>query len=280
MSDNQPHQETQDKDTTKESNELGPDAWRQHIPQDMADKGYWKPLESVPLSTVLKSYGNAQEKLGNSITVPEKPDDKEGWAKVYKKIGRPDDPDKYEYETPKIEGVEWNPDAFKEFNKVAFDNGLSNNQVKAVLGWMSDDLKQKLAEQADEAAKASIEAETTLKHQYGKDYESRHALAQRAGNMYFGEEVTKELLQSGSVQAREGLMKLGVQLAEDKAFGSNPVELQGVTNKDEALRRIAEIGNDRKHPYWGNPNDPRTKKAIEEMSQLHKVAYPGSPDLG
>lgn len=247
--------------------------WREHIPADLKDKGYWKPLENADLPTVLKGYANAQERLGKSITLPDKPDDTEGWNKIYSRMGRPDAPDKYQYEIPKVEGLDWGEGAFDDFNKLAHSVGLSNDQVSKIVKWMGEDVQVKVKKQTDDAATASAVTETKLKNEFGKNYEINKALARRAGINYFGEEITNELLSGMNETVVRGLMKLGSQLAEDKAFGDNPVELQGAISKEDALRKIAEIGSDRKHPYW-NSKDPRHSEAQGEFTELHKVAFP------
>jgi hypothetical protein len=261
--------------TTNQQEGIGPEVWTKYIPEDLRDKGYWEPVKNADLSTVLKNYGHAQEKLGKTVfSIPDNPDDAESWSKIYDKLGRPKSPDDYKYELPKIDGQEWNQETIKDFNRVAHKIGLTNKQAQEFMKWLGSDLNAKLKAHTEAKLQEAATTEAKLKREFGKDYDARIALAKRAGALYFGQESVETWFDAMPEPVIRGLMKLGEQLAEDKVFGTNPPEMQGITTKEEALRRIAEIGSDRNHPYWSRDrNDPRYKAAVEEMAQLHHIAY-------
>lgn len=249
--------------------------WRTHIPQDMRDKGYWQPLKDADLSTVLKNYGHAQERLGRSITLPASEDDAEGWNKIYDKF-RPESPDKYDVSPPEFEGFTWDNKALDGFKKAAHESGLSNKQVKNIMDWFSQDLQQKVETSKQRGFEEVALTETKLKKEYGQDYDMNVALAKRASNVYFGNETTEAWFDVMPEPIVRGLVKLGKQLAEDKVFGTNPPEMRGVTSKDQAKKKIAEIMSDRKHPYWSLQDTQEKRNALQEVHDLHMIAYPES----
>lgn len=280
MPENQPNQDTTSnpgvshEQSPQGTAPIGPDTWTKYIPQDLKDKGYWEPVKTANLDTVLKNYGHAQERLGRSVTVPDNPSDAEGWSKVYGKLGRPETPDGYKYELPQVEGINWDNQKVKEFHKAAHEMGLTNTQVEHFAKWVANDVKATLDDHVEKGMRKAAETEAFLKREYGPNYEMNIGIAKRASNMFFGNEATEELFATMPEPIVKGLVKLGQQLNEDKAFGSNPPEMHGVVSKEAAIKKIGEIMGDRKHPYWGNPADPNTKAALQEVEDLHKIAYP------
>jgi len=250
---------------------LTPVEWRQHIPEEMRDKGYWKPVEQADLSTVLKNYGHAQERLGRSITLPEEGEDR---SAVYEKLGRPKTPAEYDVKAPEHDGIGWGDDSFEAFKSLAHEKGLTQDQVSGLVDWFKTDLSKKVETAAETGYEQAAVVETKLKKEFGANYDMEAALAKRVGNLYFGPEATEAWFDTMPEPVVRGLMKLGKQMAEDKVFGTNPPELNGITSKEQALKRIAEIGGDRKHAYWSHSNTPAKQEAVKEMESLHVIAYP------
>ena len=260
--------------TTDTSSDVTPKvAWQDHIPADLKDKPYWGALKDGDLSTVLQSYGHAQERLGKSITLPESAEDVEGWAKVSEKL-RPASPDQYTIELPEVEGAQWDKEQFEWFRKVAFDNGLRADQFANVVKAFTDSRSKAYKDAVNQGLERSAVTQVKLQKELGPNYEMQLALAQRAGNLYFGQEVTESIVANMNEPAIRGLMKLGKQLMEDGVFGANPPESNGITSKEAALKRIAQIGSDRTGPYWSRQETEAKRAAVKEMEDLHKIAFP------
>ena len=258
-------------ESTAGGSNLQPVEWRQHIPSDMTEKGYWKPLEQADLSTVLKNYGHAQERLGRSITVPEENGD---FGPVYEKLGRPKTAAEYQVESPEVNGVGWRDDSFEAFKSVAHAKGLTQNQLSGIVDWFKTDLSAQLASAEDTGREQAAVVEVKLKKELGPNYDMDVALAKRTGNLFFGLEATEEWFDTMPEPVVRGLLKLGKQMAEDKVFGNSPPEMNGITTKEQAMKRIAEIGGDRNHAYWSFGDTPLKQAAIQEMESLHYIAFP------
>lgn len=266
----------QEQNTTTNEQAIPFQQWSSHIPPDLKDKGYWEPLKDQPLSTVLKNYGHAQERMGKAIVLPDKPEDKEGWEKVYNKLGRPEKPEQYDYTLPEHEHIKWDKDTFGEFNKVIHSLGINKQQAKGLVEWFTKDVITK-NEKAYESVKEKAEKVLgEVKKEYGSHADAKLALARRAAEMYLGPEVGKDFIDRNMYDDKlvKGFIKLGTQLAEDGVFGKKPLEFEGVVSRDEAKRQINEIMSDRNHPYWGNPSNPATQEALKRVEELHKIAYP------
>lgn len=249
--------------------------WSAHIPTELKDKGYWEPVKDQPLATVLKNYGHAQERMGKSIVIPDK-EDKDGWSKIYNKLGRPESPDKYQYELPQKEGLKWDEETFKSFTTVMHQLGASNDQVKGVVDWFTKDIITKNDSYFEQSKAKAEDVTTKLKKELGSGYDSSMALARRAAETYLGAEAGKDYVDRNITNESvvRGFIKLGKDLAEDGAFGKKPQELEGVISREAATQKILQIMSNRSHPYWGNPGNPETQAALAEMEDLHKIAYP------
>jgi len=254
---------------------IGFDQWSAHIPPDMKDKGYWALVKDQPLATVLKNYGAAQERMGKSILLPEK-DDKEGQEKLWNKLGRPETPDKYQYKLPEHKSLKWDENVFKDFAKTAHSLGATNEQVAGLIDWFTKDVMTKNDKYANEMLQRHDEVVGKLKKEYGTNYDANIAIAKRAAVTYFGAEVGEKYIDDNihNEPVVRGLVKLGLQLAEDGLFGKNPVEFQGAITREEAQKKINEIMGNRSHAYWGNPSDPATQAALLDVENLHKIAFP------
>ena len=249
------------------------EAWSQNIPAEYKDGGYWNNFKDKPLGDVLKSYGEAQKYMGASIRVPDKPDDAEGWNKVWSKLGRPDSPDKYEVKLPAIPGFEWSPDNLNEMKAVAHANGVTGKALNAFIDWYGSSLGKKLAA-ANATDQAKVAGTTSkLKGEWGVNYDPNLELAKRACRHYFGEGsegIVDAAFADGENFVR-GLVKLGHTMNEHGfAPSGGTTQFKGLTKAD-AQAKITTILMDPKHPYHqGGQNNP----AVREMADLFAVAHP------
>jgi hypothetical protein len=263
------------KDTSDESN-VNQEVvdWKSHIPADLQDKGYWKPLENADLSTVLKTLGHAQEQIGKKSLIPDEHTPKEEAEEFFRKLGKPESPDNYELTEPDVKGYKWGDESFKSFKHAIHEANLSQKQAEAIVDWYKKDLTTKVDSAEEQGLDAAATTEAKLKRELGQDYEMNMALAKRASNLYYGNDTTEAWFDTLPEPVIRGLLKLGNQLAEDKVLGKHPPELNGVTSKEKALARIAEITADRSGAYWSRTETAEKKAAMDEMNALHQIAFP------
>lgn len=77
---------------TQHLGSLQGDSFRALLPEDIRGKGYAKEINDF--SGLLKMLDGAQSKLGERV-FPGEDSPREAWENVYKKLGRPDDPNAY-----------------------------------------------------------------------------------------------------------------------------------------------------------------------------------------
>jgi hypothetical protein len=143
------------------------------------------PLQMLRAVQSLESLKGAPENKLLRI-----PDDPKDMGSVYARLGRPESPDKYGYTLP--EGVEADPerwqDTYTQATKLAYDIGLSDAQLKAMLDFgisrESESLNQQLALQeeqakldADKVRNVELQKSRALAREWGSEYEAKKNLA-------------------------------------------------------------------------------------------------------
>lgn len=162
-----------------------------------------------------KAYLEYAGKADRLVELPGE-DDQDGWNSLYGKLGRPENPDGYDFEGVNTEGLDGIEDAdLKEFRDLAYKLGLSQSQAKQLLEYSVNELKSAVSTlDADEKAKreqaekqaaekqAAMKAEKmkkieALKKEYGDDFELIVQKAHRAFEAVGGKELGEYLDSTG-----------------------------------------------------------------------------------
>ena len=103
--------------------------WRDAIPEEI--RGH-KSLEHIQdVGSLAKSYVNAQSMIGaDKVAIPGKHATDDDWGEVYRRLGRPDEPEGYQLDNNPGEGIEPNEQMLQWFMGAAHEAGLSG--AKAV----------------------------------------------------------------------------------------------------------------------------------------------------
>lgn len=251
--------------------------WRGSLPEEMRGE---KSLEVIKGKdwgeagpALAKSYVEAQKMIGGSIRVPKDDAKPEEWATFYSKLGRPESPEKYEFQRPMLPQGLWKDEEEKDFRKLAHDIGLNNKQVASIIKHHGNTVLGAIQENS-RAREAGV---SEIKKKYGSDFGNRAALGEK-GVFYLAQEAgvpyerVKEFLESSGLGDNPVLFelfsKLGESYIEQGFITGDGIPASG---KAEALRKIEAIQKDPKHAYWND--GPGHKEAVEEWQKLHKEAY-------
>ena len=126
------------------------------------------------INSFVKSYNEGQSFIGKGIPDENTPADIRD--AFYKKLGRPDNAEGYEWKLPEGVSVDGaTEENFKNFKQLCYEAGLTNKQVSAVLGGWSD-IVIKLA-QTEQAEREKIvnSSKTTLSadNEWGDKYDDK-----------------------------------------------------------------------------------------------------------
>lgn len=256
------------------------------VPADLkpviAGKGWKTPADAVGSYAALeKLHGLGPDRL---LALPANAEDKEGWGKVYDRLGRPKDATGYDL---KVEGLD--EVAGKEFAAKAHEVGLTPAQAKALAEW--DVTRGGTAIQAAHDAfvlKGQADV-TALKGEWGQAYAAKEAQARAAAQQFgintgvlTGEELTAMEKALGTAKMLKFFAAVGEGLGEATVIeGDSTPSGFGPMTPATAASKIAEKMSDSNFmtAYLGtnmDPKDPRHIEAVKVMSDLHAAKNPAT----
>jgi hypothetical protein len=252
------------------------------LPDDLKAEPSLQTFKGKGAADVLKSYVNAQRMIGGEkVVIPTgKNDTPEAWDAFYARLGRPEDPEKYEFEQMP-EGLPVSPEFQKSVKALAHGMGLHPKQAaalnKAVTGWLGETFKAHNESQQ----KAMEAAETALRTEWGNGYDKNLELAGKVIDTYGGkpEEIQafKEKFGSDPV-AIKVLANLGNLIGEGNFIkGEAPAFL---STPEQAKSKAQAIMTDKANPLYDPYHDKfhiRHNEAVEEVERLYRVAYGTEP---
>lgn len=143
-------------------------------------KKYWDAeKKSARVEDLGRAYTNLEKLLGREkIPVPVDENDEEGWQRWYNAAGRPEAPDKYEFQRPELPpDLPYDEDTEKAFRAWSHSNGLSKKQAKNLYEGFVKTQIERHAGWAKEQQQRKSELEAGLQREYGGKLESVKAQA-------------------------------------------------------------------------------------------------------
>lgn len=226
---------------------------------------------------VFKGLDNANKLIGaKGVIVPKEDATDEEKSEFFNKLGRPPKPEEYKLSEvkdlhPEIQ-KSITPEAQGVFKSEMHKLGLTNAQADGLYKWYFENAsKGKLNEDKQTDAQMK-EAETKLRQDWGKDYDANLSMAKKLVAKHGGEELIKAL---NGADNNPVVIKFLGSIAKNFSEDQLSVDVKGVdnTNQSAAKKRISEIQKDRSGPYW-NENHEDHMKAVKEVTDLYKTAYP------
>lgn len=242
-------------------------SWIDELPEDIRGEPSLKVIKDVP--TLAKSYVSAQRMVGaEKIAVPNpKYATPEEWQGVFKKLGLPESPDKYELKAP--EGA--NPEFVGKFKQLAHKAGILPKQAAELLEWYQGETKASV-EAVETQRKADVEkASEALKREWGANFDKELAVTESALNEW-GDDELKGLLKETGLNNHPAVIRLlnkfGKTLGEDKIKGAGNGALG--TSKAEVEARIESL---RTEPAYLDGEHPKHNLIVNEVNQLYAKLY-------
>lgn len=216
---------------------------------------------------LVKSYVAAQKLLGTKhMSIPSSPDDVDGWNSVYEKLGRPQEPSKYELSRGEEIPSEYLPDeAIESWKGIFHKAGLNDQQAKILFGAYHDSLKSSLAETHKEYTPE--DATSIMKSRWGNNYEQNLASFQRAYNSEMGQKLAGMLANAGlsnSPEAVDILSQIGSMLQE----GKSPL----ASASQGARAAQTQINTLRNNPDFMSKYLNQDPNALATLTNLYKAA--------
>lgn len=144
----------------------------------------------------VKGYDSLVRKLGSSVSLPKDDAPQEELDKFYNKLGRPEAPEKYEFELN--DNTKVDDEFLNKFKKAAYENGISQKQAREMFNWYNRELEgvEQSITRAQEEAQEKAKAE--LKARWGKDYDKKLEEVQGFAKNLAGEKYYENLIKYGN----------------------------------------------------------------------------------
>ena len=201
------------------------------------------------------------------LRMPQKPED---WVEFYNKLGRPEKPEGYEYETPEGGDAELTAWAKSTFHEL----GLSQEQAKKFFEAYDGLAAERMEKQAGSLEDKLVEQQATLKRLWGNAYEQNMGAAKTGARALGLEDSVIDALQQqiGFDGVMVAMENIGRKVGEAAYHsGQSTFDADRQLAPDAANRRIAELrGNQEFMDKW-HGGDP---SAQAKMDALYQMASP------
>lgn len=238
--------------------------WKVALPEDIRADASLSTFKGIP--ELARSFIETKKLVGQKgVTVPGENATDQEWAAFHRSIGTPESADGYKISMPA--GLSLPESEIAQIRADGHRLGLSGRQVQAIINERAQ-FHHEVQRAIDEDAR---KADVALREKWGGNYERNKAYVERALKGLDPEGNLVQFFTEAGYGSNVGLLDALVKLARGmQEHGLIAPEVSGVATRDEALRRIAEMQADPKHPYHkSKAGDP----IHQEFVQLFQVAY-------
>lgn len=167
--------------------------WHSSAYDELVEKKGWKGGDDA-----LQSYNELETALGSRVKLPTPESSAEEISTFYKRLGCPENPDAYELEKPELpEGMTYDEAFEKAIRSIAYDEGLTKNQMHALHKAFNEYQVNKHNNFTAEMQRTREEGERLLKEGWGADYGKNLETAKRACQELGGDDFVTLLVESG-----------------------------------------------------------------------------------
>lgn len=251
----------------------------QNAPPEWAPAKYWDAEKrEVRTQDLGKAYINLEKLLGREkVPVPTDDDDKDGWERWYAASGRPEAPDKYEFNRPELPpDLPYDEDTEKNFRTWAHINGLSKKQATNLYDGFVKTQIERHAGWAQQQKQQRGELEASLQREFGNRLESVKSAAGLAIRENADPEFHAYLNETGlgnDPRMIRFMAKVGAKLTGETKLKGAPAPAPNVTDYKAA---IADYREKHKEALF-NRDHPNHELRAKEYSRLFEGAYGTEP---
>jgi len=277
--------ETKDSGDLIDINEATPKS----SPQDVMMKDVWFPddvkndptiknLLEKSVTDMARMTIAGQKLVGaDKFVVPSKDAQPEEWANIYRKLGRPDTADMYNFkQSEDIPAEMYNEELVKEFGAMVFEEGLSARQANRIYQWHQDKAvagNTAMEEVKEEHLEAGRQA---LMSEWGNAFQEKCRLANSVlRNTKGGEEFRQALKEKGLGNDPRTIKWLadtvGPTIGEERLMGLDATHSEGRNTPEVAKTKMREMMS---KPGYADRYHVEHEALMVEKKQLMKDAYP------
>jgi hypothetical protein len=239
-----------------------------HLPEEIRAEPSLGTVKN--LSGLVKSFVSAQKMIGrDKIPLPGENASEAELREFYSRLGVPEDPKGYKFDAPQLpEGMAVNEKLDNWFREAAHKHGLTPKQAASLYSEFNGLQAGEFSERQQAEQMGVAEAETALKKEWGKAFDSKLELAKRAVTTFGAQESIDKLGLGNHPDFVRMMAKIGEAISEDKL-----VKAGSPVTPVDAQSQINSIMGDSKNPYHHREH-PQHQEYVERVSKLFSFAFP------
>ena len=216
----------------------------------------------------VKSYLHSQKLVGSDkIPIPNKFATDQDWQDVYKKLGKPDNPDGYKYNLPKESKLD--SDSLKAFSEQAHKLGLLPQQADGIIQYYQELANASEINANSKAETSRLEAEKNLRKEFGPAYKDKISAARLLATNTLGNEfISNTLLADGSKLGDnptvvKAFANLASKLSEDSLVKGEPSSYLTTSEINKQIAALQQPGS-----AYFDKNHLNHDAAVKEVQSL------------
>lgn len=240
--------------------------WQNVLPEELRAKPWLKNFKSI--DGLVQSYDAAQGLIGKKGIVPPSasstPEEKE---QFYRSLGKPEKPEAYKLDAPALPEGMYKDEMGKNFQQIAHQANLSEEQAKAVWSQYWNLNKSQIEAQQNAQAQRDNESVMQLKREWGNAFSQQLDLANRVVKTFGLAEMLADKGLSNDPTMAKALAAIGATMSEDRIINGNAtmVPASAKSEADKIMRSEA----------FMKPDHIEHDIAVRKYNELMKQAYPG-----
>lgn len=225
-----------------------PRSWKDDLTDDVRNHPSMQHISDP--ATLAKNYVNAQRVIGaEKIPIPSKSATDDEWRDVWRKLGAPEDPQKYEIDRPEV----FDDASFDAFRNRAYEAGLNNRQAQAIADLYKEQISTAQAAMEQRAEEIRFTGEQELRQEFGQYFEERMTMAQDAARTIFGDPALFDEIRladgrflGDDPRIIRGLVRMREMLGEDAIVGESSELVMSASDARREYDKLVAKGT----PYW------------------------------
>lgn len=232
-------------------------------------KGF--PADEKGLSALASSYRNLEKHFGvpaeQLLKLPKDENDKDGWGKIYERLGRPEKPEEYQLPTPEGDDGEY----AKFISTVMHDLGITKKQAQALAAKQNEFIGEMTKREVAAYQETIKTQDQALKSEWGPGYDKRVQIAKGAfAELGLKPEVVDAMEKAiGFAETMKFFHTIGSKIGEDKFVSAEGSPgFAGAMSPAAAAARIDAIKGD---PVLSAKYIAGDAALKAEMDKLHHI---------
>lgn len=213
----------------------------------------------------------------DKLTVPGKDADPQEWENIYRKLGRPDKPEDYNFNPGEDFPKElYNDELAKEFSALVHKEGLTARQANTIVQWQLNKAKDGNTARETISEEHLQAGRDQLQKEWGNAFDEKCRLANSVlKNTDGGSELRAALKESGLGNDPRVIRWLantvGPTIGEDRLLGLDASKAEGRMTPQQADAKLIEL---RANPGLDDKYHPENGALRTEYKQAMKDKYP------